>query len=52
MLNSADIDRLEEKLDMIIEFFNIGKQPKQSKKQIDDWAKSIVLDLQKRKRGK
>ena len=50
ILDPADLNRIEKKLDSIIAFFNIGKEPSKSPKQIDDWAKHVASDVQKKRR--
>ena len=50
MLDPADLNRIEEKLDSIIAFFNIGKAPSKSPKQIDDWAKHVAAGAQRKRR--
>lgn len=49
-----DLERIEKKLDMIIEFFNINANhnPIKSKTEIKQFAESTVLDFFKRKESK
>ncbi|MBA2881794.1 ABC-type histidine transport system ATPase subunit [Desulfosalsimonas propionicica] len=55
MSQSSDqqqLDRIEKKLDMIIEHFNIGasSQAKRSSREIDDIVRSKIYHLQNRQR--
>jgi len=49
MVTESDIKRIEEKLDLLIEFFGIGARPRKSIAQIDDFARAAVLEFQKKK---
>jgi len=39
-----DIERIEEKLDMIIKFFSIGKEPRRPNAEIRQLAKDIAYE--------
>ena len=40
----VDIERIEEKLDMIIKFFSIGKEPRRPNAEIRQLAKDIAYE--------
>jgi 3-deoxy-D-arabino-heptulosonate 7-phosphate (DAHP) synthase len=48
----ADIERLEQKLDIIIEHFNIGKKPRRANAVIKQLAKEIAKNERKVSRKK
>ena len=48
--DEINIERLETKLDMIIQFFGIGQKPARSKKELEDLAVAKVLSLQNRRK--
>lgn len=43
-----DIRRLEEKIDMVIKFFNIGGVPRRSKQEIDQVVDKKIFNLNRR----
>jgi len=49
-MNQADIKRIEDKLDLIIQHFSIGQKPARSQKNLEDLAIAKVLSLQKRRK--
>ena len=43
-------DRIEQKLDMIIDYFNIGKETRRAPGEISNYANSLVLNFEERRR--
>lgn len=43
-------DRIEQKLDMIIDYFNIGKETRRTSGEIREYANNIVLKFEERRR--
>lgn len=54
MITEADIKRIEEKLDLLLEALGISEnsQPRKPAKQLEDEALNSVLDFQKRRKYK
>lgn len=44
------LERIEEKLDKIIRFFNINQEPRRSNQELDQLADKMILDLNKRRK--
>jgi hypothetical protein len=47
-MKSADLERIEQKLDAIIRYFNIGHDPQRTKNDLAKLAADKVLEFQKR----
>jgi len=47
---TAEIQEINQKLDLIIEALGLNRKPKKSNRDIDDWVKSVVIDLDKKRR--
>jgi len=45
-----DIERIEKKLDLIIQHFSIGQTPRRSPKEIDALVDAVVYDILSKKR--
>ena len=51
-MTEAEAKRIEDKLDMIISFFNIGKTPTRSKKELDNIAEKFIIDFESKLKKK
>ena len=51
-ITPEDFKRLEDKVDALLSFFNIGQAPRRSNKAIADMAARVVVDMEKKRKRK